>query len=534
MVRHPSGIFVRYAAAALSVVVGIGLRLALVHELGPTVPYVTFFPAVMFSAWFGGLGPGIFASVFTLLLTLGLSLAAYGGAPQSNLAGGAGGLIFLGVSFFISILTEALRRSRDRSEQRLAVLQAETKRRAAAEEELAKTSRTAEHDRDLLRTTLASIADCLIALDPEGKVTFVNSAAQTLTGWSQREAEGKAIQELLTILNERTRLPMEVEALQAIREGITVGSADDALLLTRDGREVLIEENAAPIRHENEGVLGAVLVFRDVTQRRESQRALKESEERLKLALEELQMINQDLTLANRGLEEFAYVASHDLQEPLRMVSIYTQLIAERIRNSDGEVTRYATYVREGVQRMTAIIGDLLEYSRSSHAEEIRFGKANLSESLSQAQAALINDILESGAIIHAQPLPETRGETSQMSHVFQNLLSNAIKYRKLGACPKIDISAERDGAEWVVSIQDDGIGFEPQYAERIFGLFKRLHKAEYPGTGLGLAICQRIVERYGGRIWAESALGKGAAFRFRLPSAERDESSGPAELLRN
>ncbi len=472
MVRRPLGRFVRYAAAAISVAVGIGCRLALVHVLGPTVPYVTFFPAVMFSAWFGGFGPGVFASILTLVLAFGLSLITFGGTLKPSVAGAAGGLIFLAVSIFISVLTEALRRSRD-----------------------------------LLRTTLASIADCIIALDSKGKVTFINSAAEKLTGWSQRDAEGKAIQEVLTILNERTRLPMEVEALRAMREGTTVNSADDAVLVSRDGREVLIEESAAPIRAEHGGVLGAVLVFRDVTQRRESQRALK--------------LINQDLTRANRGLEEFAYVASHDLQEPLRMVSIYTQLIAERVQNSEGEIKRYATYVREGVQRMTAIIGDLLEYSRSSHAEEASVGCADLSESLSQAQATLVTEILESGAIITATALPKIRGETSQMSHVFQNILSNAIKYRKRGTCPKIDIRAEREGAQWVISIQDDGIGFEPQYAERIFGLFKRLHKGEYPGTGLGLAICQRIIERYGGQIWAESALGNGATFRFRLPSAE-------------
>ncbi len=458
----------------------------MVQVLGPTVPYVTFFPAVMFSAWFGGLGPGIFAAALTLMLAFGLSLTASGGSLKPNIASVAGGLIFLAVSVFISVLTEALRRSRDH---------------------LAKASQDAEHDRDLLRTTLASIADCIIALDNEGKVTFVNSAAQTLTGWSQRKAEGKTIQEVLTILNERTRRPMEVAALRAIREGITVGSDDEAVLVNRDGREVLIEAKAAPIRAEHDGILGAVLVFRDVTQRREAQHAL--------------QLINQDLTRANRGLEEFAYVASHDLQEPLRMVSIYTQLIAERLQSNESEIKRYAAYVREGVQRMTAIIGDLLEYSRSSHAEELSVGCADLSESLSQAQATLVTDILESGAIITAHALPKIRGETSQMSHVFQNILSNAIKYRKRGTCPTIDIRSEREGDQWVISIQDDGIGFEPQYSERIFGLFKRLHKGEYPGTGLGLAICQRIIERYGGQIWAESTLGSGATFRFRLPAAE-------------
>jgi light-regulated signal transduction histidine kinase (bacteriophytochrome) len=155
------------------------------------------------------------------------------------------------------------------------------------------------------------------------------------------------------------------------------------------------------------------------------------------------------------------------------------------------------------------------------HTDELTVGKADLDASLSDALSVLKNRIEEAGASVTAVPLPTVRGDSSQLSHVFQNLLSNALKYRKKDTPAEICISAERDGDYWTVSMRDNGIGFEPQYAERIFGLFKRLHREEYPGTGLGLAICKRIVERYGGRIWAEGKLGEGATFYFLLPAAD-------------
>ena len=154
------------------------------------------------------------------------------------------------------------------------------------------------------------------------------------------------------------------------------------------------------------------------------------------------------------------------------------------------------------------------------HTEEINVGTADLPASLNETLSMLKSRIEETDAVVTAQPMPMVRGDTAQMAHVFQNLLSNALKYRRNEVRPEIHISAEPDGDQWIVSVQDNGIGFDPQYAEHIFGLFKRLHKNEYPGTGLGLAICQRIVERYGGRMWAEGRPEKGATFYFSLPSA--------------
>jgi light-regulated signal transduction histidine kinase (bacteriophytochrome) len=170
---------------------------------------------------------------------------------------------------------------------------------------------------------------------------------------------------------------------------------------------------------------------------------------------------------------------------------------------------------------MEALIRDLLTFSTTIHSEESLHGVADLSAAFEQATFLLKSRIEETGALISAPELPSVRGDTEQMSHVFQNLLSNALKYRANGTPPAIQINANCDSDEWIISVRDNGIGFEPHYAERIFRLFKRLHKGDYPGTGLGLAICRRIIERHGGRIWAESKPGEGATFYFSLPRRE-------------
>jgi PAS domain S-box-containing protein len=236
-----------------------------------------------------------------------------------------------------------------------------------------------------------------------------------------------------------------------------------------------------------------------------------------KQAEEELSRSNLELTRVNRELEEFAYVASHDLQEPLRMVNIYTQLLLRDRGAEEAKLNQYADFIQLGVTRMETLIRDLLTFSRAVHADELPVGTADLSDSLREALTVMKSRIEESGSVIAAGPLPTVRGDVSQLAHVFQNLISNALKYRKKQFAPQIDITAEQRGDSWIITVSDNGIGFKQEHAERIFGLFKRLHNEEYPGTGLGLAICRRIVERYGGRIWAEGKPGEGATFRFSL-----------------
>jgi len=200
------------------------------------------------------------------------------------------------------------------------------------------------------------------------------------------------------------------------------------------------------------------------------------------------------------------------------MVNIYTQLILKNPEGEREQLALYSNYVREGVTRMETLIHDLLTFSRSVQIDDQPVGTADLSISFTEALSVLKGRIEEVGAVINAPALPVVRGDASQFAHVFQNVLSNALKYRKNEVSPEIRVCAEQAGDLWIISIEDNGIGFEPKYAERIFGLFKRLHKDEYEGTGLGLAICKRIVERYGGRIWAEGRVGAGTTVYFSLP----------------
>ena len=232
----------------------------------------------------------------------------------------------------------------------------------------------------------------------------------------------------------------------------------------------------------------------------------------------------QELQRANRELEEFAYVSSHDLQEPLRMVNIYTQLLMRQLGpHLDEATTGYASQVQGGVKRMEQLLKDLLNFSRTiaSGFDQVSApSTADLAACAREAIDTLTNRIDEQHAMVITGPLPRVSGDAAQLTQVFQNLISNALKYRRPDHAPLIQIGSRKQSAEWVTTVFDNGIGFEQNQAERIFGLFKRLHKDEYPGTGLGLAICKRIIERHGGRIWAESVPGEGSTFAFTLREA--------------
>jgi len=227
-----------------------------------------------------------------------------------------------------------------------------------------------------------------------------------------------------------------------------------------------------------------------------------------------------DLARSNRELEQFAYVASHDLQEPLRMVNAYTQLLLRDAGDKlSGQSQEYAVFIRQGVDRMVRLIEDLLAFSRVVHGDAERM-PVESGAALDQALSSCAQILLDSGADVKCEQLPRVMAQQGPLVLVFQNLITNAVKYRRPDLAPRIHITATREPGEAVFLVQDNGIGFDPAYAQTIFGLFKRLHGKEYPGTGLGLAICQRIVERYGGQMWADSKPGVGSTFSFRLPLA--------------
>jgi PAS domain S-box-containing protein len=353
--------------------------------------------------------------------------------------------------------------------------------------------RRVEESERQFRTLAETIPHLAWMGDETGHIFWYNRRWYEYTGTTLQEMEGRGWEKvhdpeiLPAVLVEWQRAISKGEPLEMI---FPLRRADGVFgsFLTR----------VEPVRDENARVVRWFGTNTDITEQRRTEKELRRM---------------------NRELEEFAYVASHDLQEPLRMVNIYTQLILQNLAGDKEKLSHYSEFVREGVQRMEALIHDLLSFSRSVHTEVLLVGEADLEESCAEAMAVLKKRIEETGAVVWTGALPTTRGETSQMAHVFQNVISNALKYRRDGVRPEIQIAADRKGGEWTVSIRDNGIGFEPEYAERIFGLFKRLHKDEYPGTGLGLAICKRIVERYGGRMWADGSPGEGAAFHFALPA---------------
>jgi PAS domain S-box-containing protein len=238
-----------------------------------------------------------------------------------------------------------------------------------------------------------------------------------------------------------------------------------------------------------------------------------------KRAEEELMQRAEELARSNAELEQFAYIASHDLQEPLRMVASYTQLLGKRYKGKlDGDADEFISFAVEGANRMQRLINDLLTYSRvgtRGQGPEPIYSEQVLDEALATLQLA----ITESAAQVTHDPLPKVLADGAQLGQVFQNLIGNALKYRG-DAPPRIHISAAQEGDMWVFSVRDNGIGIDPDYHERVFVIFQRLHtREEGSGTGMGLAVCKKIVERHGGRIWLESELGKGATFYFTIPA---------------
>ncbi len=247
----------------------------------------------------------------------------------------------------------------------------------------------------------------------------------------------------------------------------------------------------------------------EITQRKRAQKKLKET-----LA---------ELASSNTDLEQFAYVASHDLQEPLRMISSYVQLLARRYSGKlDADADEFIGFAVDGAARMQKLINDLLTYSRVGRRRKL-FEPTDVNYVLSLTLVDLENAIEESHAIITNDELPTVMADQAQVSQLLQNLLSNAIKFRGEGP-PHIHISSEQENGQWIFSVSDDGIGIDPQYHERIFAIFQRLHgRTEYDGTGIGLSVCKSIVERHGGNIWLESKSGSGSTFCFSIPNRAKD-----------
>ncbi|MFI5331295.1 MAG: ATP-binding protein [Desulfobaccales bacterium] len=277
-----------------------------------------------------------------------------------------------------------------------------------------------------------------------------------------------------------------------------------------------IKEAAAVLQQDKE-VLEKKVAARTEELRDANARLSVELDERRR-AEQRLAQYASDLARSNAELEQFAYVASHDLQEPLRMVASFTQLLARRYQDKlDQNANEFIGFAVDGAHRMQQLINDLLAYSRVGTRGKPP-GPTDLTEVLKDAEANLHQAIEESGAVITHDPLPVVSGDIVQLTQLFQNLLANAIRFRN-SAAPRIHVAAQAREEDWLLSVKDNGIGIAPEHQERIFAIFQRLHgRGEYPGTGIGLALCKKIVERHGGHIWVESAPGQGSTFYFNIP----------------
>ncbi len=370
----------------------------------------------------------------------------------------------------------------------------------------------AQATRELMETTLSSIADAVICTDSNAKITFMNPVAEQLTGWKEKEVAGRHISHVVAIVCEGTPETIVNPLERALSNGENVGLADHAKLIARDGREIFIDESAAPIRDADGAIIGAVLVFRDASQKRRAEIELAQSAVALKQSNEELQ--------------QFAFAASHDLRSPLNSVNSIAQLLAKRAAKTLGEEEiEMIGFITEGVARMSRLVDDLLSLALATGAAHDISRPTRVEEAFQSALKGLSLEIQNTGAVITCSALPVVAVKDTHVVQVMQNVLGNALKYRGANP-PRIHVSARAAGLEWIIAVQDNGIGLDPKYAEQIFQPFKRLHGREYEGSGIGLSTCRKIVSVYGGRIWVESEPGKGSTFFFSLPACQTTRAS--------
>lgn len=369
----------------------------------------------------------------------------------------------------------------------------------------AQVGRVVERDRSAqaLRLSEAMFAgivnissDAIVSVDADQRIITFNRGAEQIFGYTAEEAMGEHL-DLLIPEHHRSAHRIHVDRFGAGPE-VARRMGERGQITGRRKSGEIFQADASISKLEVAGRRIYTAVLRDVTDRVRAE---------------------QELARSNAELEQFAYVASHDLQEPLRMVASFTQLLERRYGDRlDEDGREFISFAVDGVLRMQALINDLLAFSRVGTRGR-PFEETDTGLLVDRVIRDLSATIQEYGATVERGDLPIVSADGGQLSQVFQNLIANALKFRHPDVDPVVRITARRDGPQWIFSVQDNGIGIAPEYRERIFILFQRLHsRGEYPGTGIGLAICKKVVERHGGEIWFESEPGKGTTFHFSIP----------------
>ena len=374
-------------------------------------------------------------------------------------------------------------------------------------------SQLLETQEDLISTTvsksyvdniLKSMAETLMVIDTDGTIQRVNQAAISLLGYERHELIGRSAGDLFE---------EGVDVLSLLKQsGLNdVIQRVDTSVVTKDGRHVAVSLSGSVMHDEDGEIQGMVCIAQDITERKQTQEILERQ--------------TQELARSNSELEQFAWVASHDLQEPLRMVASYTQLLSKRYKGKlDADADEFIAFAVDGATRMRRLINALLELSRVGTRGK-DFEATDCEAIYDRTLVNLQGLVEESDAVVTHDRLPTVLGDGTQLGQLFQNLIANAIKFRGDEQLT-VHVGAEQRNGHWEFCVSDNGIGIDPEYAERIFVVFQRLHgKGDRPGTGIGLSICKKIVELHGGRIWVKSQPDEGAAFYFTLPLNEEKSS---------
>lgn len=471
-----------YAVAVVLVAIAGLLRWSAPGLLAAT-PYLAFYPAVVAAAAFGGMGPGLLATFVSYLCVdlvfdttpwrIDIADPVVLGRMAIFFAGGIGTSVVAGMQ------------------------------RAAQARERRQTRELAEN-RGRLAGIVDSAMDAIVSVDAQQRIVLFNATAERVFGCPAAEAIGQPLDRFIPPRYRSAHAAHVARFAEGGGSSRAMGQLGSLVALRADGEEFPIEASISQVEVGDETILTAIV--RDITERARAEATLRQTAE--------------ELVRSNQDLEQFAYVASHDLQEPLRMVSGFLQLLSRRYKSQlDEKADQYIDYAVDGAARMSTLIQDLLAYSRVNTRGE-PFRPTAAQQALDVATRNLAAILEESKAKITHDRLPMVRVDSAQLIQLFQNLVGNALKYRAADRVPEVHVAARRDGGSWVFSVRDNGIGFEQQYSDKIFLIFQRLHvRGKYPGTGIGLAICKRIVERHGGRIWAIAEPDKGATFSFTLPA---------------
>jgi PAS domain S-box-containing protein len=358
------------------------------------------------------------------------------------------------------------------------------------------------------RLIINSALDAIVCIDTNGCITVWNPQAEKIFGWTEEEMKGQLLSQTIIPYQYRAKHENGLKNYLQTGNGHVLNKLIEITALNRNGKEFPIELTIIPMRQKDTNFFCAFI--RDNTDRKEAE--------------EKQNQYAEDLKQKNIELEQFAYVASHDLQEPLRTVSGFVELLKRQYKGEgDENVTKYINYITDASDRMRRLVQDLLDYSRLGRQRTLE--PVDCNQVMREVLSDLTIAIQESGAIVHIQPLPVITGFPTEIKQLFQNLISNSLKFRKPNESPVITVSVSEKTECWQFSISDNGIGIEDKYWNRIFVIFQRLHtKTEYAGTGIGLAHCKKIAELHNGKIWVDSVPGEGSTFFVTIRKRATDQ----------